>query len=200
MKYSKTEQALRLVEKAGIVRSRDLEAHGIAREHVRRLYRRGLLTRVGRGLYSGPQDRFTEHHTLAQACKRVPHGIVCLLSALRLHGLTTQTPHEVWLAIGSKARSPKESALALRIVRFSGKALTSGIEERRIEGVTVKVYSPAKTVADCFKHRNKIGLDVALEALRDSFRRRRATMDDLWRYAAVCRVKNVMRPYLESLT
>ena len=200
MKQSKAEQTLRLVQKAGIIRSRELEAHGIAREHLRRLYRRGLLTRIGRGLYSGPRGRFTEHRTLAEACKRVPHGIVCLLSALRLHELTTQTPHEVWLAIGQKARSPKQSALSLRIVRFSGKALTSGIEERRIEGVTVKVYSPAKTVADCFKHRNKIGLDVALEALRDCWRQRRATMDDLWRYGAICRVKNVMRPYLESLT
>jgi predicted transcriptional regulator of viral defense system len=104
------------------------------------------------------------------------------------------------MAIGPKARRPKERALPLRILRFSGKALTSGIEERQIEGVTVKVYSPAKTVNDCFKYRNKIGLDVALEALRDGWRERRVTMDDLWRYAAICRVKNVIRPYLESLT
>ena len=126
--------------------------------------------------------------------------MVCLLSALQFHELTTQAPFEVWLAIGEKARLPKVDYPPLRVVRFSGAALEDGIEEDRIEGVMVKVYAPAKTVADCFKYRNKIGLDVALEALRDCWAKRRATMDELWQAAKTCRVANVMRPYLESIT
>ena len=129
----------------------------------------------------------------------MPHGVVCLLSALQFHELTTQAPFEVWLAIGEKARLPKVDFPPLRVVRFSGRALEYGIEEHRIEGVVVRVNSPAKTIADCFKYRGKIGLDVALEALRDCWKKRRATMDQPWSAAEVCRVANVMRPYLESL-
>ena len=135
----------------------------------------------------------------AEVCKRVPNGVVCLMSALQFHGLTTQSPHEIWLAIDHKARHPKEPMLPMRIVRFSGQALTNGIEKHTVEGVKVKVFSPAKTVADCFKYRNKIGLDVAIESLRDCMRSRRCTMDELWEYAKICRVANVMKPYLESL-
>lgn len=122
-----------------------------------------------------------------------------MLSALRFHNLTTQSPFEVWMAVDRKARRPRSDSPPLRIVRFSGEALKVGVEEHRIEGVTVSVYCPAKTVADCFKYRNKIGLDVALESLRDCWRERRCTMSDLWCYAKICRVANVMRPYLESL-
>jgi predicted transcriptional regulator of viral defense system len=129
----------------------------------------------------------------------VPKGVVCLLSALRFHDLTTQSPFEVWLAIGEKARLPKLDNPPLRIVRFSQKTLIYGVQEHSIEGVAVRVYSPAKTVADCFRYRNKIGLDVALEALRECKRKRRATTDDIWKAAKACRVANVMRPYLESL-
>jgi len=113
--------------------------------------------------------------------------------------LTTQSPFEIWIAIDHKARYPKESMLPIRVVRFSGKALTSGVEQHRIEGVPVRMYGPAKTIADCFKYRNKIGLDVALEALRDCYRSRKCTMDELWKYAKICRVANIMKPYLESL-
>ncbi len=200
MAKSKTEQVLALVRKAGVLRPRDLDSHNIPREYLRLLHNQGLVQRVGWGLYVATGTGVTEHHSLAQACKRVPHAVVCLLSSLRFHGLTTQSPHEVWLAMPEKAWFPKSTNLALRIMRFSGKALTSGIIEHSVEGVTVRVYNPAKTVADCFKYRNKIGLEVALEALRDCWRQRRATMDDLWKYAKICRVANVMRPYLESLT
>lgn len=137
---------------------------------------------------------------MAEAAKRVPHGVVCLLSALQFHELTSQAPFEVWLAIGEKARRPKVDYPPLRILRFSGAALERGIVTHAFENVTVNVYSPAKTVADCFKYRNKLGLDVALEALRDCWKKRRATMDELWQAAKICRVANVMRPYLESLT
>jgi predicted transcriptional regulator of viral defense system len=147
-----------------------------------------------------PQAKPTENRTLAEVGKRVPGGVVCLLSALQFHRLTTQAPYEVWLAIDRKAWRPISVELPLRIFRFSGPALSQGIEEHRIEGVPVKVYTPAKTVADCFKYRNKIGLDVALEALRVCWKQRQATMDQLWQAANICRVANVMRPYLESLT
>ncbi len=194
------DQLLDLARKAGVLRPKDLDAVGIPREYLGRLLAKGLLERPGRGIYVAAGLKPTPHHTLAEAAKRVPHGAVCLLSALQFHELTTQTPFEVWLAIDEKARLPKVDYPPLRIVRFSGAALGEGIEEHCIEGVTVKVYAPAKTVADCFKYRNKIGLDVALEALRDCWRKRRATMDELWQAAQTCRVANVMRPYLESLT
>lgn len=194
-----TEQVLDLVRKAGVFRPKDLEAHGIPREYLVRLCRKGLVQRVGRGLYTVVDADLSEHHSLAEASKKIPHGVICLLSALRFHGLTTQAPFEVWIAIDVKARKPKSDGPPLRIVRFSGAALDSGIEDQLIQGVTVRVYIAAKTVADCFKYRNKIGLDVALEALRECWRERRCTMDDLWRYAKICRVSNVMRPYLESL-
>lgn len=199
MQPSKPEHVLALARAAGILRSRDLAAHGIAREHLRRLHQRGRLERVARGLYALPGSQATQHRSLAEAAKRVPQGVVCLLSALRFHGLTTQAPFEVWLAIDPKARRPQVADLPLRIVRFSGPALDEGVEQHVIDGVPVRVYSPAKTVADLFKYRNKIGLDVALEALRDAWRGRRMTMAELWRYAQVCRVSTIMRPYLEAL-
>ncbi len=196
---SQETKALRLVKKLGIVRSRDLRRYGLPREALSRLAKRGLLKRRSRGVYVLADHDATEHHSLAEAAKRVPHGAICLLSALRAHNLTTQSPHEVWIAIDRKAWLPRSGAAKLRVVRFSGKALTEGIEHRQIEGVRVPVYNVAKTVADCFKYRNKIGLDVALEALREAWRTRRATSKDLWKYAEICRVANVMRPYLESL-
>ena len=184
---------------SSVLRTRDLEAHGIWRAELRRNVEKGWLQRVGRGLYMRVGVKAGENHSLAEVGKRVPRGTVCLLSALRFHGLTTQQPHEVWLALDGKARAPKVDFLALRIVRFSGDAHSEGVEEHWIEGVLVKIYNPAKTVADCFKYRNKIGLDVALEALREAWRERRCDMSELMRYARVCRVANVMRPYLESL-
>lgn len=192
-------KALRLVREVGVFRARDLAAHGIPREYLRRLESQGFLVRESRGLYRVREAPVTEHHSLAAICKKVHHGVVCLLSALRFHELTTQAPFEVWLAIDRKARRPKAEDLPLRLVRFSGPALRQGIEEHSIEGVRVRVYNPAKTVADCFKYRNKIGLDVAIEALRDYRRQRHANLNNLWRYAKICRVAAVMRPYLEAL-
>jgi predicted transcriptional regulator of viral defense system len=183
-----------------MIRPRDLDAHGIPREYLRRLCAMGVLERQSRGIYALRDAELTQHHSLMHACKRVPKGVVCLLSALRFHNLTTQAPFEIWMAIDRKARLPKTEGVPLHLVRFSGEALTEGIERHRIEGVDVSVYCPAKTVADCFKYRNKIGLDVALEALRECRRERRCTMDDLWRFAKICRVANVMRPYMEALS
>lgn len=196
---SKSQQVLAIARKRGILRPRDLTRRGIPTVYLRRLHRRGLLAQPARGLYTLPQGSPTAGRSLAEASKRVPHGVVCLLSALRFHGLTTQTPAEVWLAIDRKARAPRVESPALRLVRMSGEALRAGVEERRIESVRVRIFSAAKTVADCFKFRNKIGLDVALEALRDYRRAHRAGMDQLWRFARICRVTRVMRPYLEAL-
>jgi predicted transcriptional regulator of viral defense system len=193
-------RVLKLVRNAGVLRPRDLDTHGIPREYLIRLHRRGVLDRPSRGLYVLADADLGENQSLAEACKRVPKGVVCLLSALQFHELTTQAPHEVWLAIDVKARRPRVDYPPLRIVRFSGNALTFGVEEHRVHGVPVRVYTVAKTIADCFKYRNKIGLDVALEALRDAWRNRRTTMDDLLQAAKICRVANVIRPYLESLT
>jgi predicted transcriptional regulator of viral defense system len=198
MPRSQQEYLLELVSQAGVFRPRDLDAHGLPRESLQRLYEQGLIQRTGRGLYTVTNSQPTEKQTLVEACKRIPHGIVCLLSALQFHDLTTQAPFEVWLAVGNRWR-PAVDYPPVRIVYFTGKALTEGIEEHTVGGVAVKVYNPAKTVADCFKYRNKIGLDVALEALRECWRERRATMDELWRMAKICRMSNVMRPYLESL-
>jgi predicted transcriptional regulator of viral defense system len=199
MAATKLEKAARLVQKRGTLRPRDLAEHDIPGDYLDRLHRRGVITRVARGLYAWPDADVTEHHDLVEVVTLVPAGVVCLISALQFHGLTTQIPHEVWVALPNKAWTPKVEHPPVRYFRYSGPALTEMVETHRIEKVAVRVYSPAKTVADCFKFRNKVGLDVALEALRDCWRSRRATMDQLWAAAKVCRMQNVMRPYLESL-
>ncbi len=194
-----TSRVLELVRKAGILRPRDLDAHEIPREYLIRLRDRGLLEQTGRGLYVLAEAEPTENQTLAEACKRVPNGVVCLLSALQFHGLTTQAPFEVWMAIGEKDRRPSVDYPPLRIVRFSGDALTFGVQQTTIQNVPARVYSPAKTVADCFKYRNKIGLDVAIEALRDTWRQKRAMMNELLEAAKSCRMARIIQPYLESV-
>jgi len=200
MANTKRERILQLLQEMGVVRPRDLEAIGISGVYLNKLYAEGTLDRPSRGLYTLADAEPSENRSIAEAGKLVPQGVVCLLSALRFHELTTQAPFEVWLAIGEKARIPNVNYPPLRIVRFSGEALTSGIQDHDVEGVKVRVYSPAKTVADCFKYRNKIGLDVAIEALRDCLQQRKATMDELWEAAKVCRMSKVMRPYMEAAT
>lgn len=191
---------LDLAAERGLIRSRDLTERELPTVALTRLMRQGRLQRVGRGLYALPDRPVSEHNALAEVARKHPRAIVCLLSALRFHDLTTQSPFEVWLAIPNKARAPKMHYPPLRIVRFSGEALTVGVENHIIDGVPVRVTSVARTVADCFKFRNKIGLDVALEALQEAWRAKRVSMDELWRYATLCRVANVMRPYMESLS
>ena len=193
------ERALALARARGVLRARDFTAAGIARTYVQRLCREGHLVRTGRGLYQAADAEIEAQHSLVEASRALPHGVVCLLSALQFHGHTTQTPHEVWMMIGSKKWAPRKPPVSLRIIRATGAALSEGVEHHEIEGIDVPIYSAAKTVADCFKHRNKVGIDVAIEALRDCLRQRKCIVDDLWRYAKVCRVQNVMRPYLEAL-
>ena len=194
------QKILGLARRLGIIRPRDVEAEGIPREYLYRLCANGALTRVGRGLYALPDTLRSEAITLAEVAKRVPNAVICLLSALQFHDLSTQVPSRVWIAIENKRWEPKFDYPPIELVRFTGPAFSFGVEEHEVDRVPVKVYSPAKTVADCFKFRNKIGLDVALEALRETWRSRKATMDELWEAAKVCRVANVMRPYLEAIT
>ncbi len=197
----KTKAALAagLLRKTGIVRTREFEDHGISRGELRRLRDQGIVEQVGRGLYTLPSAVLTERHSFAEASRRVPGGVICLLSALRFHGLTTQNPHEVWMAIDQKAWRPKSGGVSLRLVHLSGKSFEEGIEEHDVAGVMIQVYGAAKTVADCFKFRNKVGLDVAVEALRDYRKRHRKKLDDLWRFAEIDRVSRVIRPYLEAI-
>jgi predicted transcriptional regulator of viral defense system len=193
------DRTLMLARRRQGVTTRELAEAGIHTQVLSRLAASGEIERIARGLYRMPEHAVTEHHGLAIAAAAVPHGVVCLLSALQFHRIGTQLPSEVWMAIDRRARRPALRYPPLRVVRYSGAALTEGVESHRIEGREVRVYNVAKTVADCFKYRNKIGLDVALEALREAWRARRFTMDELDRFATVCRVQRVMRPYLEAL-
>src|SRR5688572_9847050 len=175
---SRTASLLRMARK-GPLRARDLDAAHIPRAYLARLCERGLLEKVDRGLYRLPDAPVTELHSLAEVAKRVPHATICLLSALGVHELTTESPHAVWILIARHARTPRLTQPALEIVRASGPAWSFGVETRVIEGVDVRLTTPAKTVADCFRYRRRVGLEVALAALRDYLRTRRGTIDDL---------------------
>jgi predicted transcriptional regulator of viral defense system len=199
MKTTVMDRVVDLARHRVLLRPRDLSAKRIPRQYLVRACKKGLIERVGRGLYRAPGTTVTENQSLAEVCKKVPGGTICLLSALRFHDLTTQNPFEVWLAIGQNARTPRIDTVALRVVRFSGAALTEGVLNSKVVGVPIRVYGVAKTVADCFKFRNKIGIDVAIEALRDCLRQRKASVDELMRYARICRVERTMSPYLEAM-
>lgn len=194
-----TERILELLGQAEVVRARELSAQGVHPMALQRLVEKGIVEREGRGLYRLAEKEVSEHYSLLQAAKRVPQGVICLLSALRFHQLTTQKPFEVWLMLERGARRPTVDVPPLRIHYLSGEAFHAGVEEHAQDGVTLRVYNPAKTVADCFKFRYKIGIDVALEALRETLRHRRATVDDIWHYAELNRVARVIYPYLEAL-
>lgn len=193
-----SERILREIERTGVLRPRDLDRLRLPREYLIRLHQQGLVERVGRGLYVLPGGTAAERQTLAEASRRVDQGVVCLLSALRFHELTTQEPFQVWIAIEHSAWRPRVHDLPLRFVYMSGESFRAGVERHDVGGVEVQVFSAAKTVADCFKFRNKIGLDVAVESLRDYRRAYPSGLDALWRFARICRVANVMRPYLEA--
>ncbi len=192
-------EVLELIRELGPVRAADLERRGISRRQLPRLVARGRLERVARGLYIHPDAPPREHQSLAEVAKLYPNAVVCLLSALELHGLTTQLPRQVWIAIARDARAPVRPPVRLRVVRLSGPAFTRGVERHSVGQIDVPVYGVAKTVADCFKFRAGVGLDVALEALREVLAGRRATVDEILDHARVCRVDKVMRPYLEAL-
>jgi len=193
----KRELALSLAADAGVLRARDARVAGVTSSTLTRLVRSGELLRVGRGLYELPDAEVTEHHTLAEVARRVPRGVMCLLTALAFHDLTTEQPFDVWLAHERGTRPPKITSPQVRLFRFSTRSFSHGVETHQIDGVPVRLTSPAKTVADCFKFRSRVGLDVAMEALRDYARKGAGTWDELWEAARICQVENVMRPYME---
>ena len=194
-----TQRVLQLVRKNGWLRASDLADAGVPRAVLTCMAASGQLERAARGLYRLPDSGSSEHEGLVTVASKVPQAVVCLLSALQFHGLTTQLPWQVWIAMPRGSHVPRLEYPPIRMVQFTGEAYTQGIETHERDGVKLHVYSVAKTVADCFKHRNKIGMDVALEALKDARAQGRASFDDLWRCAKVCRVSNVMRPYMEAV-
>jgi len=196
---SHTQRVLDLVRHKGLLRACDLDAIEAPRIVLTRLTAAGLLERIGRGLYRLPDDHGSEYESLVTIATRVPQAVFCLLTALQFHELGTQLPRQLWIAMPRGSHAPRIDYPPIRMVQFTGEAYRAGVQEVERDGATLRVYSVAKTVADCFKHRNKIGLDVALEALKDARARNMASVDDIWRNAQVCRVANVMRPYLESI-
>jgi predicted transcriptional regulator of viral defense system len=195
---SREKQVLELAGMKGIIRAEDVEAAGISRNYLYRLHQEKQLDKVASGLYVLPETPVTEHAALTWIAKRVPHAIISLLSALNYYGLTTQIPNEVWITVPRSSWKPDIDYPPLNLTYVSGAAYSFGIQKHVINGVPVKIYSPAKTVADCFKFRRKIGLDVAIEALREVWHSRKATMDELTDAAEINRVSKVMRPYLEA--
>jgi predicted transcriptional regulator of viral defense system len=182
-----------------VLQARDFARLRIHPQEISRLVSKGELIRVGRGRYVLPQAEHSENLGLALVAAAVPRSVVCLLSALRFHGIGTQAPHEVWIAVEQGAARPRLDYPPVRVTLISGSAFTFGVERHQLDGVSVRMYSPAKTVADCFKFRNKTGLDVAIEALREVLRAKRCTPEELWAAGKVCRVTTVIRPYLEAL-
>jgi predicted transcriptional regulator of viral defense system len=180
-------------------RTMDAVRAGTPRTTLTRLVRQGDLTRVSRGVYAWADRATTEHDSLLEVSIRTPQAVFCLLTALQFHQLTTQSPAEVWLALPNKARTPRMSYPPLHVVRYSRASLTEGVETHLIEGQSIRMYNVAKTVADCFKFRNKIGIDIAIEALKDAWQQQKVTMADLYYYGKICRVEKIMRPYLEFL-
>lgn len=194
-----TQRVLDLLGHKGILRPSDLDAIGAHRVVLTRMTAKGLLERVGRGIYRLPESQGSEHESLIAIATRVPQAVFCLLSALQFHELTTQLPRQLWIAMPRGSHTPKIDYPPVRMVQFAGSAYSEGVEVFERDQVKLRVYCVAKTVADCFKYRNKIGLDVALEALKDARAQKKASTDDIWRYAKICRVSNVMRPYLEAI-
>jgi len=193
------QRVLGLVRREGLLRASDLDAIKAPRIVLTRLVAAGLLDKVGRGLYRLPSHPGSEHESLATVATKVPQAVFCLLTALQFHELTTQLPRQVWIAMPRGSHVPRIYYPPIKMVQMTGDVYSEGIETVERDGVKLRIYGVAKTVADCFKHRNKIGLDVALEALKNVRAKRLATADDLWRYAKLCRVANVMRPYLEAV-
>ena len=195
---TQSQRVLALAAQQGLLRASHLQELGIARVVLTRLTASGELERVGRGVYRLPGTQGAEHESLATIAVKVPQAVFCLLTALQIHGLTTQLPRQVWIAMPQGSHAPKMDYPPIKMVQFSCDAYAQGIEVVQADQVALRVYGVAKTVADCFKHRNTVGLDVALEALRETLSTRKATADELWQFAKVCRVANVMRPYLEA--
>ena len=199
MSPTQTTRILELAHRQRLLSAADLRSHGWSPQLLLKLHRTGQLQRVSRGLYSLPDSEVTEHQSLAEVCRRVPKAVVCLLSALQFHEIGTQLPHEIWIALPEATQTPALDYPSLRIARLRGEAYSEGIETIVEHGSMIRVYSLAKTITDCFKFRHKVGLDVALEALKEAWRQRRLNIDEVTRYAKINRVARVMQPYLETV-
>ncbi|HLO93746.1 MAG TPA: type IV toxin-antitoxin system AbiEi family antitoxin domain-containing protein [Burkholderiaceae bacterium] len=197
---SQSQQILELARHRRVLRAADVREHGWSPQLLIRLHQAGKLQRFSRGLYGLPDAEVTEHQTLIEVCQRLPKAVLCLLSALQFHEIGTQLPHEVWIALPEGSQTPAPSHPALRVTRLRGAAYSEGIQTVTGHGAPIRVYSAAKTVTDCFKFRNKIGLDVAMEALKDALRSHKVTMAELSHFARINRVERVMQPYLEAVT
>ena len=197
---SQRQIACALLEERGIMRLAELCSAGVTAATVSRMERAGEVIRLARGLYQLPDAPFDTNHSLAEAAKRLPKGVVCLVCALAFHGLTDQLPKKVWMAIGKKDWAPKPAGMPIRVIRFTESLLAESVETHVIEGVPVKVFGVAKTIADCFRHRNKVGLSVAIEGLQEALRQRKASPAEIARHAERGGISTVIRPYLEALT
>lgn len=199
MSLTQTARILELAQRQRLLSAADLRSHGWSPQLLLKLHRTGQLQRVTRGLYSLPDSEVTEHQSLVEVCRRVPKAVVCLLSALQFHEIGTQLPHEVWIALPEATQTPAIDYPSLRIARLRGEAYSEGVETIVEHGSTIRVYSLAKTITDCFKFRHKVGLDVALEALKEGWRQRKLNIDEVSHYAKINRVAQVMQPYLETV-
>ena len=197
--HTHTQRVLELLSQKGVLRPSDLDEIGAPRVVLTRMTASGQLEKTGRGIYRLPNSDGSEHESLITIATKVPQAVFCLLTALQFHELTTQLPRKIWIAMPRGSHTPKIAYPPVKMVQFAGEAYSEGVEIVERDQVKLRVYSVAKTVADCFKHRNKIGLDVALEALKDARAKKTASAHDLWRFAKICRVANVMRPYLEAV-
>ncbi|MFC1617503.1 type IV toxin-antitoxin system AbiEi family antitoxin domain-containing protein [Candidatus Margulisiibacteriota bacterium] len=193
------EEIIKLLKKQQIIRPRDLKQIGVPPVSLSRMLKHNLIQKIGRGLYASIDYSIEETQDLVEVVKRVPSGIICLLSALQYYNISTQNPFEVWIAIENKAHMPLIDNPPIRVLRFSGKALNEGINKVNIKGVEVKIYSLEKTIVDCFKYRNKIGIDVCIEALKDALRQKKISLNKLSHFAKICRVTNILNPYIEAI-
>ena len=199
MPSTQSDRILDLAQRQRMLSAADVRAHGWSPQLLIKLEQSGKLQRITRGLYSLPDSQVSEHQSLIEVCRRVPKAVVCLLSALQFHEVGTQLPFEVWIALPEATQTPALDNPALRIARLRGEAYSEGIETIVEHGSTIRVYGVAKTITDCFKFRHKVGLDVALEALKDAWRQRKLNMDQVTHFARINRVEKVMQPYLEAV-
>lgn len=193
------DQVRRLLQEKGVFRTREALENGIHHETLQRMVEKGTIRRIARGQYIFSEHELTEKVSLAMVSKHAPTGVICLLSALRYYEIGTQNPHQVWLALGQKQWAPQIKYPPIRVMRYSDQTLSEGVEKVILEGVTVRIFNIPKTVVDCFKYRNKIGVDVAVEALRDVIENNRCKINEFTPYAKIARVQKVMRPYVEAL-
>jgi predicted transcriptional regulator of viral defense system len=196
---SKTKLLLTAFNNRNMMTTAEIEQLGMSREYLRRLVKSGQVHRLSRGLYAAANAPFNSHVTVVEASRLIPGGVICLLTALRYHELTTQSPFEVWIAVAREAWKPNPDGLSVRYVEMREPSFSAGVENHTIDNISIPIFCVAKTLADCFKFRNKIGIDVAIEALRDALRRKSTNADEIWHYAKICRVSKVIYPYLEAI-